>query len=135
MISQHSMNWTEAQKKLVFDAFDKDKSGQIDYEEFLVTLRGELNERRKQLALMAFEVFLPSSSYSHYLPLSLSLSLFVSISLSLLHSSLFNYLVDEKILDADKSGVVDIEDIRAKYNAKKHPDVIAGKRTEDSVLL
>lgn len=37
-------------------------------------------------------------------------------------------------MDADKSGVVDITDISAKYNGKKHPDVIAGKRTEESVL-
>lgn len=37
-------------------------------------------------------------------------------------------------LDADKSGSVDIHDISQKYNAKKHPEVIAGKRTEESVL-
>jgi hypothetical protein len=37
-------------------------------------------------------------------------------------------------LDADKSGVVEVNDISAKYNGKKHPDVIAGKRTEESVL-
>lgn len=40
----------------------------------------------------------------------------------------------KQILDADKSGVVDITDISKKYNAKKHPEVIAGKRTEESVL-
>lgn len=39
-----------------------------------------------------------------------------------------------EILDADKSGVVEINDISEKYNGKKHPDVISGKRTEESVL-
>lgn len=43
-------------------------------------------------------------------------------------------LLAYQILDADKSGIVDLSDIKKLYNAKKHPDVIAGKRTEDSVL-
>jgi Ca2+-binding EF-hand superfamily protein len=37
-------------------------------------------------------------------------------------------------MDTDKSGVLDIDDIRQRYNAKKHPDVIAGKKTEDEIL-
>jgi len=38
------------------------------------------------------------------------------------------------ILDADKSGFVEIDDIQDKYDAKKNPDVIAGKKTEAEVL-
>jgi len=38
-------------------------------------------------------------------------------------------------LDKDKSGVVDINDIKDVYNAKRHPDVIAGKKTEEDILL
>ena len=34
-------------------------------------------------------------------------------------------------LDRDGSGVVDIDDIKGVYNASRHPDVIAGKKTED----
>ena len=37
-------------------------------------------------------------------------------------------------LDADKSGIVDINDIKQFYNAKMHPDVKAGKKSEDEVL-
>jgi len=40
-----------------------------------------------------------------------------------------------KIMDADGSGVLDIGDIRHKYNAKMCPDVINGKKTEDEVLF
>jgi Ca2+-binding EF-hand superfamily protein len=40
-----------------------------------------------------------------------------------------------KIMDKDNSGVLGISDIKGVYNAKKHPDVIAGKRTEDEVLF
>ena len=39
-----------------------------------------------------------------------------------------------KIMDKDGSGQVDINDIRQVYNAKQHPDVKAGKKTEDEVL-
>jgi len=38
------------------------------------------------------------------------------------------------IMDKDGSGSLDINDIRGTYNAKQHPDVKAGKRTEDEVL-
>lgn len=37
-------------------------------------------------------------------------------------------------LDKDGSGWVDINDLRGVYNAKKHPDLIAGKKTEDQIL-
>ncbi len=37
-------------------------------------------------------------------------------------------------IDKDGSGNVDINDIRGVYNAKRHPDVIAGKKTEDDIL-
>jgi len=39
-----------------------------------------------------------------------------------------------KIMDIDKSGFLDVNDIRQKYNAKMHPDVKAGKKTEDEIL-
>ena len=38
------------------------------------------------------------------------------------------------IMDKDGSGVIEIDDIRQKYNAKMHPDVKAGKKTEDEIL-
>ena len=37
-------------------------------------------------------------------------------------------------MDKDKSGVLNMDDIRDVYNAKKHPDVINGKKTEEEVL-
>ncbi|GMH63385.1 hypothetical protein TrLO_g12778, partial [Triparma laevis f. longispina] len=38
------------------------------------------------------------------------------------------------ILDVDKSGVVEPAEIKNCYDAKKHPDVIQGKKTEEEVL-
>ncbi len=40
-----------------------------------------------------------------------------------------------KIMDKDGSGTIDIRDIKGTYNASKHPDVIAGKKTEDEILF
>ena len=37
-------------------------------------------------------------------------------------------------MDKDGSGVIDINDLRGRYNAKFHPDVRQGKKTEDEVL-
>ena len=36
--------------------------------------------------------------------------------------------------DKNKSGYIDLDDIRDVYSAKNHPDVISGKKTEDEVL-
>ena len=38
------------------------------------------------------------------------------------------------IMDKDGSGILDVNDIRQTYNAKAHPDVKAGKKTEDQIL-
>lgn len=35
-----------------------------------------------------------------------------------------------KKLDRDNSGVIDMRDIEGVYNAKQHPDVKAGRKTE-----
>lgn len=39
------------------------------------------------------------------------------------------------IMDKDRSGILNLDDIKQAYNAKLHPDVKAGKKTEDDVLL
>ena len=40
---------------MVFNHFDADRGGTISYDEFLVGVRGQLNERRQQMVLMAFK--------------------------------------------------------------------------------
>jgi len=37
-------------------------------------------------------------------------------------------------MDKDKSGMLNIDDIKDVYNAKMHPDVKSGKKTEEEVL-
>ena len=40
-----------------------------------------------------------------------------------------------KHLDRNGSGVVDIDDAKAAFNARAHPDVRQGRKTEDDILL
>jgi Ca2+-binding EF-hand superfamily protein len=40
-----------------------------------------------------------------------------------------------ELMDKDGSGELDINDIRGTYNARMHPDVKSGKKTEDEILL
>ena len=37
-------------------------------------------------------------------------------------------------IDKDRSGILDLNDIKGTYNASKHPDVKSGKKSEDEVL-
>ena len=39
-----------------------------------------------------------------------------------------------KIMDRDGSGQLDMEDVKGVYNAKSHPDVVQGRKTEDEIL-
>ena len=40
-----------------------------------------------------------------------------------------------KSLDMNGDGVLTVDDIKGKYNAANHPDVKAGKRTENEILI
>lgn len=78
----------------LFVYFDKNKDGTVNFDEFIYSIRGKMNNFRRALAEQAFDK-----------------------------------------IDADHSGDLTIADLHGIYNASQHPDVKAGKRTEDSVLL
>ena len=37
-------------------------------------------------------------------------------------------------MDADRSGIIEISDVKQFYDASRHPDVKAGRRTADDIL-
>lgn len=39
------------------------------------------------------------------------------------------------VLDKDGSGIIDPEDLVESYDANKHPDVLAGKKTNEEVWM
>lgn len=93
LIKDYRIAIEEKDVRSLFEEFDSDKSGAIEYDEFLRGVMGEMNDFRMNLAKRAF-----------------------------------------KIMDRDNSGNIDLDDIRGRYNAKFHPDVKKGKKTEDEVL-
>jgi len=48
----HTLSPSEFER--IFKYFDKNNDGKISYNEFLIALRGDLNDRRKALINMAF---------------------------------------------------------------------------------
>jgi len=88
-----ALGFNNQQISALFDYFDVDKGGEIDYNEFIRAIRGPMNQGRKQVVSAAF-----------------------------------------KKLDKDGNGWIDINDIRGVYNAKQHPDVTSGKKSEDDIL-
>jgi hypothetical protein len=87
------MEMTKDEVDVLFNAFDTDHDHQIDYNHFLVTIRGPINDFRKKFVKLAFDK-----------------------------------------LDSKHYGEIHLDEIKGVYNASKHPDVIAGKRTEDEIL-
>jgi hypothetical protein len=72
---------------------DINSDGQIDYEEFLRSIVGEMNPFRKTIVSKAFAK-----------------------------------------MDSNSNGYIEISDIKQKFNAKKHPDVLMGRKDENEVL-
>ena len=79
---------------LIFDIFDSNRDGTLNIDEFLMAIRGELNDFRRSLIEKAF-----------------------------------------RSIDRDGNGFIEIEDIKDIYNAKKHPDVMQGKKSEEQILM
>jgi calcyphosin len=56
-LSESGLAISEPEKRRLFVFFDRDRGGSVDYNEFLVGIRGSLNDRRKKFVKMAFEKF------------------------------------------------------------------------------
>jgi len=53
-VKDYMLGFSESEIKVLFQYFDVDRSGSIDYDEFLRTLRGPANPFRKKLIAQAF---------------------------------------------------------------------------------
>jgi Ca2+-binding EF-hand superfamily protein len=93
-MKDYMLGFNDGELKILFNYFDVDRSGAVDYDEFIRSLRGPMNPARKKFVAQAYNK-----------------------------------------LDKDKSGFIDINDIKGVYNATKHPDVLQGKKTEEQILM
>ena len=109
---------------------DDNNSKTLDIDEFKKAARDyrwELNDQEVEKAFVAFDrTGSGEIDYEEFL--------------RTIRGSMNNFrkrLVDQafNIMDKDGSGELDINDIRGTYNARLHPDVKQGKKTEDEVLL
>ena len=76
----------------LFQLFDYDNSGAISYDEFMVRLLGQMNERRIAVVKAAFNK-----------------------------------------IDLDKSGVVELNEVKRWFNTKNNPQVLNGEYTEEEL--
>lgn len=53
-LKENGHNLTPSEFERIFKFFDRNNDGKVDYDEFLRGLRGELNDRRKGLIMLAF---------------------------------------------------------------------------------
>eukprot|EP01038_Epipyxis_sp_PR26KG_P009178 gene9178-12377_t len=55
-LRDYGIDLTPTQVEQVFFYFDRDGNGTIDFDEFLIGIKGEMNERRKRFVKMAFDI-------------------------------------------------------------------------------
>lgn len=53
-VTEYGLNYNKSEMQELFNAFDKDHSGHIDFDEFLEQLRPPMNKSRTNLILQAF---------------------------------------------------------------------------------
>ena len=112
-----------------FKIADDDRSGNLDNEEFKKAMHDfRIGMNDKQVGTM-FKIFDRDGSGS------ISYEEFLRIIRGEMNDFRKSIAMKAyKIMDKDRSGQLDINDIRQTYNAKQHPDVKAGKKTEDEIL-
>jgi calcyphosin len=112
-----------------FKIADDNRSGTLDKEEFAKAMHDFRMELSKQQVDTAWAYFDRDGSGE------ISYDEFLRSIVGRMNNLRINICKKAfSIMDKDGSGKLDINDIRQTYNAKQHPDVMDGKRTEDEVL-
>jgi len=57
IVQAYTMNLSQEEIKIIFDVFDKDKTGSINYNEFIQTLIGPMSPGRQNIIQNIFEQF------------------------------------------------------------------------------
>lgn len=86
------MNISQEECRRLFDLFDENDDGCLDFDELIRAIKGVMSPFRKDIVKRAFTK-----------------------------------------LDANQNKVIELDDVRQFYNARFHPDVKSGKKTEAAV--
>lgn len=115
----------------LFKIMDDDKSGNLDMTEFVKAMKeskiSDISEKAIKHLFRYFDIDDSGSiSYDEFL-----------VGVRGVMNARRQSIVDMafNVIDKDGSGEIDINDIKDVYNAKMHPEVIAGKMTEEEVLM
>ena len=112
-----------------FKIMDDDRSGNIDMNEFKKAIKDFRIDLTPQEIELVFSAFDRDGSGS------IDYDEFIRGVRGAMNSFRKNIVAAAfKKIDRDNSGVIDLNDIKGVYNAKLHPDVKSGKKTEDEIL-
>jgi calcyphosin len=113
----------------VFKICDDDNSGHLNRTEFFKALREYKLEVTDEQVNLMFNIFDGDRSGS------INFDEFLFVIAGQMNEKR-KALVEAafKILDKDNIGLIDVEDIIGTYNAKSHPAVLDGRKTEEDVL-
>ena len=112
-----------------FKIMDDDMSGAIEMPEFVKAMRDFRIDLNQQELNIVFEAFDRDSSGA------INYDEFVRGVRGPMNNFRKKIVMQAfKKIDKDGSGVLEMNDIKVSYNAKLHPDVKSGKKTEDEIL-
>ena len=115
--------------KRIFKIMDDDNSGYLDQNEFNKALKDYRVSVSPQEAQKLFRIFDVNGdgniSYDEFLRMVIG-------EMNQPRRNLVKRAFDK--IDRNRNGIVEIDDLKGVYNAKNHPDVKLGKKTEEEVL-
>ena len=91
-LKQSNLNLSESEIEELFKEFDINNSNSINYDEFMNLIIPDLNERRKNVIIAAFNK-----------------------------------------IDLDKSGIIELNELKSFFNTRNNPEVSLGKKSEEDV--
>ena len=91
-LKQANLNLSDPEIEELFKEFDINNSNSISYDEFMNMIVPDLNERRKNVVIAAFNK-----------------------------------------IDLDKSGIIELNELKSFFNTRNNPEVSLGKKTEEDV--
>ncbi len=116
VLNDYKLGLAEADISALFTGFDVSKTGEIDYEEFL---------RIIQVTFLFARGLVPQPKNRQPQSVQGKMSEYRTEAVQRAFA----------VLDPMRKGTADLETVKSRYNASKHPDVMNGRKSEDEALF